>query len=263
MTVTAVSQDGYGNITFERTDENGNATEMLMPGTWSLYLNKTIGTTSWFLDTSSAPFNTDDAVDNVLALDSVYADLEVEIGGKVYWDPDNGSSPGEFEGLENMTVTVLGANNSEFSTTVTTDEDGVWRLFVPIRDVYNVSVEKDGFDTVFYDINNESGFPVYDSADSTDIEITAGSVAVSGTVTDQVDASRLGANIALYPVAGVERDAVTVTGSMNGDTLEWSTDIQPGGWVVVVTEADLARTVAEWPSACLMHPSLMAATSQW
>ena len=239
MTVTAVSQDGYGNITFERTDENGNATEMLMPGTWSLYLNKTIGTASWFLDTSSAPFNTDDAVDNVLALDSVYADLEVEIGGKVYWDLDNDSSPGEFEGLENMTVTVLGANNSEFSTTVTTDEDGVWRLFVPIRDVYNVSVEKDGFDTVYYDINNESGFPVYDSADSTDIEITAGSVAVSGTVTDQVDASRLeGANIVLYPVAGVERDAVTVTGTMNGDTLEWSTDIQPGGWVVVVTEAD-------------------------
>ena len=80
----------------------------------------------------------------------------------------------------------------------------------------------------------------FDSADSTDIEITAGSTVVSGTVTDQVDASRLeGANIVLYPVA--ERDAVTVTGSMNGDTLEWSTDIQPGGWVVVVTGQTLAN----------------------
>ena len=60
-----------------------------------------------------------------------------------------------------------------------------------------------------------------------------------GTVTDQIDAARLdGASIVLYPVSGVEREPVTVTGAMNGSTLEWSALIQPGEWVVVVTEAN-------------------------
>ena len=191
------------------------------------------------MDTSDDPFVAASGGTNALVLDPVYADLEVEIGGKVYWDLDNDSLPGANEGLPGMNVTVEGANYTDFSTTISTDEDGVWRAFVPIRDVYNVTVEKEGFDTVYYETENESGYAVYDSPESTDIEITAGSVAVSGTVTDQVDASRLdGASIVLYPVAGVERDSITLNGVLNGDTLEWATSIQPGDWVVVVTEAN-------------------------
>ena len=89
VTVTAVSQDG--TVTLPSNVQTGNATEMLMLGTWSLYRTKRSAQRlgSW---TPAGPFNTDDAVDNVLALDSVYADLEVEIGGKVYWDLDNDSS---------------------------------------------------------------------------------------------------------------------------------------------------------------------------
>jgi hypothetical protein len=239
MTVTAVSHDGFGNITFERTDENGNATEMMMPGTWSLYLNRTLGTQSWMLDTSDDPFTTDDAVDHVLVLDPAYAELEVEIGGKVYWDLDNNSLPSQGEGIPGFNVTLQGTNHSAYSTVVETDEEGVWRAFVPIRDVYNVTVEKDGFDTVYYNTENDSGFTVHDSPDSQDVEVTAGSVEVVGFITDQLDASRLvGADITLYPVAGIEREPVSVSGTMNGTTLEWSTDIQPGDWVVVATEAN-------------------------
>ena len=239
MTVTAVSHDGFGNITFERTDENGNATEMMMPGTWSLYLNRTLGTQSWMLDTSDDPFTTDDAVDHVLVLDPVYAELEVEIGGKVYWDLDNNSLPSQGEGIPGFNVTLQGTNHSAYSTVVETDEEGVWRAFVPIRDVYNVTVEKDGFDTVYYNTENDSGFTVHDSPDSQDVEVTAGSVEVVGFITDQLDASRLvGADITLYPMAGIEREPVSVSGTMNGTTLEWSTDIQPGDWVVVATEAN-------------------------
>ena len=52
-----------------------------MPGTWSFYFNRTIGTKSWFMDTSDAPFSTDAADENYsLVLDPVYATLEVEIG---------------------------------------------------------------------------------------------------------------------------------------------------------------------------------------
>ena len=239
MTVTAVSQDGLGNITFERTDENGNSTELLMPGEWSFYLNRTIGTKSWFMDTSDAPFDTQAATDNRLILDPVYATLEVEIGGKVYWDLDNNSAPSAGEGLPEMSVTVEGDNNSAFLETVMTDDEGVWRVFVPIRDVYNVTVEKEGFETVYYETENQSGYTVHDSPDSTDIEVTAGLVEVEGTVTDQLDAARLvDANIVLYPIAGVERDAVHVNGVLNDDTLEWSTSVQPGEWVVVVTQAN-------------------------
>ena len=241
MTVTAVSHDGFGNITFDRTDAEGNSTELLMPGTWSFYFNRTIGTKSWFMDTSDAPFTTDLADENnSLTLDPVYAVLEVEIGGKVYWDLDNNSVPSFGEGLPGMNVTIIGDNNSEFSTTVETDDEGVWRVFVPIRDVYNVTVEKEGFETVYYETVNQTGYTVHDSPDSTDIEVTAGLVDAEGTVTDQLDADRLvGASIVLYPVAGVEREPVEVSGTMNGTTLEWSASVQPGEWVVVVSQTNL------------------------
>ncbi len=239
MTVTAVSHDGYGNVTFDRTNADGNATELMMPGTWSLFLNRTIGTQSWFLDTSDAPFTTDDAVDNQLALESVYAELEVEIGGKVYWDLDNNSLPGASEGIADFNITLQGANHSDVTVETVTDSEGVWRTFVPIRDVYNVTVAKEGFETVYYSTENTSGFTVQDSPDSRDIEVTAGSVDVFGFVTDQLDAQRLvEADIVLYPVAGVERDAIALDGTMNGTTLEWSASIQPGDWVVVVREAN-------------------------
>ena len=240
MTVTAVSHDGFGNITFERTDADGNASELLMPGTWSFYFNRTIGTKSWFMDTSDTPFSTGAADENhSLVLDPVYATLEVEIGGKVYWDLDNNSAPSLGEGLPEMSVTVVGSNNSEVSTTVTTDDEGVWRVFVPIRDVYNVTVEKEGFETVYYATEDQNGYTVHDSPDSTDIEVTAGLVEVEGTVTDQLDADRLvDATIVLYPVAGIERDAVAVSGSMSDTTLEWSTSVQPGEWVVVVSQSN-------------------------
>lgn len=240
MTVTAVSHDGFGNVTFERTNEDGNATELLMPGTWSFYFNRTIGTKSWFMDTSDAPFTTDDADENnSLVLDPVYATLEVEIGGKVYWDLNNNSAPSLGEGIPDMNVTILGNNNTDVSQTVSTDEEGVWRVFVPIRDVYNVTVEKEGFETVYYETENQTGYTVHDSPDSTDIEVSAGLVLVEGTVTDQLDADRLiDADIVLYPVAGIEREPVHVDGGMNDTTLEWSASVEPGEWVVVVTQSN-------------------------
>ena len=54
MTVTAVSHDGF-EITFDRTDENGNSTELLMPEPGAL-LQPNHRTKAWFMDTSDAPF---------------------------------------------------------------------------------------------------------------------------------------------------------------------------------------------------------------
>ena len=239
MNLIAVSEDGLGNVTFEKTDVDGNTSEMLMPGSWSFYLNKSSGQQTWYLDTSATPFDMTNADNGSLTLDPIFADLEVEIGGKVYWDLDNNSAPSSGEGLAGFNITIIGTNNTDVNTNVTTDEDGVWTLFVPIQDVYNVSVEKDGFETVYYMDGNESGFPVYNSTQSTDIEVVAGMVEVSGTVTDQVDSTRLiDASIVLYPTSGVERDSVAVTGTLVNDTLEWSASVQPGEWIVIVTDAN-------------------------
>lgn len=236
--ITAVSHDGFGNVTLERTDANGNTSEMMMPGDWSFYLNSTIGRTMWYLNTSAAPITVSGDDNNTFNAGVLSAALEVEIGGKVYWDLDEDDTPDASEGIPGFNVTVSG-NNTDVNQTVMTDDDGVWRLFVPIRDDYNVTVVKNGFETVYYEEDNASAYVVLDSPDSRDIEVSAGLVEASGSVTDLIDDSRLtDATIHLYPVAGVERQSVDVTGSMNGSTLEWNALIQPGEWVVVVTEAN-------------------------
>ena len=236
--ITAVSHDGYGNITLERTNSDGNTTEMMMPGDWSFYLNSTIGRTMWSLDTSATPTTVNNNGNGTFDAGVLHASLEVEIGGKVYWDLNDDDTPDATEGIPEFNVTVTG-NTTTVNETVMTDADGVWRLFVPIRDDYNVTVMKEGFETVYYSEENASAYVVLDSPDSRDIEVSAGSVDVTGTVTDSVDANRLiDASITLYPVAGVERDAVVVIGTMNGSTLEWNALIQPGEWVVMVAEAN-------------------------
>ena len=53
--VVLVSHDGFGNITMNPSDADGNATQLLMPGTWSLYMNQSASQRYWTIDTSSAP----------------------------------------------------------------------------------------------------------------------------------------------------------------------------------------------------------------
>ena len=192
----------------------------------------------WSLNTSSTPFSTADAVDNILDLGIVNAKLEVQIGGKVF-DLNDDGTPGLTEGVENVTVSVVGLNNTEIDTNISTDESGVWRLFVPIQDEYQVTVSKLGFGTESYNISNSSAFPVYASQESHDIEIIAGNVTVSGNVTDINDAERLnGSSVVLYPSTGMAGEPVTASSEFSNDQLNWSTVISPGEWIVVVTEAN-------------------------
>jgi hypothetical protein len=66
--VTAVSHDGYGNITLTKSNETGMVSESMMPGTWSLFLNETAPQRHWMMDTSGAPFTTGDATNGSLDL---------------------------------------------------------------------------------------------------------------------------------------------------------------------------------------------------
>ena len=84
--VVLVSHDGFGNITMNPTDADGNATQLLMPGTWSLFMNESAAQRYWTLNTSNAP----DTMTENTSFGVQYAKLEVEIGGKAYWDTRRG-----------------------------------------------------------------------------------------------------------------------------------------------------------------------------
>ena len=45
--ITLVSHDGFGNITLSKSDANGNVGENIMPGNWSMYLNKSDPQLRW------------------------------------------------------------------------------------------------------------------------------------------------------------------------------------------------------------------------
>jgi hypothetical protein len=163
--------------------------------------------------------------------------LEVEIGGKIYWDLNEDDAPGITEGVEDVLVVVLG-NSTDVDTNVTTDASGVWSLFVPVHDNYTVSVSKEGFGNKSYNLTNSSAYPVENNPESHDLEVLAGNVAVSGNVTDIKDASRLvNATIVLYPTLDAVRDPISINGVFANDVLTWDSEIAPGQWIVVVTQA--------------------------
>ena len=236
--VTAVSHDGFGNVTLTKSNDTGMVTESMMPGTWSLFLNESAPQRHWSMDTSDASFTTLDATDGALDLGIVTADLDVEIGGKIYWDLNEDDTPGMTEGVEDVLVVVLGTL-TDVDTNVTTDASGVWSLFVPVHDNYTVSVGKEGFGNESYNLSNSSAYPVENNPESHDLEVLAGNVAVSGNVTDIKDASRLvNATIVLYPTLDGVRDPISINAVFANDVLTWSSDIAPGEWIVVVTQAN-------------------------
>ncbi len=230
--VVLVSHDGFGNITMNPSDADGNATQLLMPGTWSLYMNESAAQRYWTIDTSTAPV----LIDVNTSLGEIYAALEVEIGGKAYWDTNEDDIADGNEGVEGADVTIQGGS---IDTVVTTDSEGVWRMYVPILENYTVTVAKDGFGVVSYDDNNTGTYVVDNEPLSQDIEMSAAEVTVSGSITDVLDASRLdGASITMYGTSENQQDSVAVVGVLDGETLSFTAVVEPGQWVVVVYEDD-------------------------
>jgi asparagine N-glycosylation enzyme membrane subunit Stt3 len=228
--VVLVSHDGFGNITMNPSDVGGNATQLIMPGTWSLFMNETAAQRVWSVDEDPETFTEN------TSLGTVYADLEVEIGGKAYWDTNEDDIADANEGVEGANVTIQGGS---IDTVVTTDATGVWRIYVPILENYTVTVAKDGFGIVSYDDNNTGTYVVDNEPVSQDIEMSAAEVTVTGTITDVLDSSRLdGASITLYGTSENQADSVDVVGTMAAETLSFTAVVEPGQWVVVVYEDD-------------------------
>ena len=236
--ITAVSLDGLGNVSLGPSDNSGMISEVLMPGNWTLMLNKTETLESWTLE-EGIHNSADSMVNNSWEAGVVSIQKSVLIGGKVFWDLDENDTPSSGEGIEEVNVSIT--SQSGFNQNVTTDAEGVWKLFVPIRDNYSVVAEKSGFATVNYTDGNNTFYTVNDTHESRDFEMSAGFVSVSGNVTDILGTStRLdGATVTLYPASGIVRDSITITSTTYAnDTLSWSGSIQPGDWIVVVEGTD-------------------------
>ena len=235
--VTAVSNDGYGNVTLKSTDSEGNVSDDLMPGSWSLFLDNQGINRSLSLDSSASPFSMNDAVNNSVELGAVYADVTVLIQGTVYWDSDGDNIDLADEWIEGANVTVSDNQSSGFSEVVSTDVDGDWQLFVPIRETYNITVEKLGYGTVYYEAVNQSGLVVEDYAVTQDILMEAENVDVSGTIQTSLsnpDTQLDGASIMLYPSSDSDLEPISITGTYDDGTLSWNKTITPGKWTVVV-----------------------------
>ena len=236
--MTLVSADGLGNVSLDLTDEDGQVAEPMMPGTWSVHMEREDVQDRWTLDTSATPFTL--AAGEEVNITDLYADHDVEIGGRLYWDLDNDDTPDANEGVEGVLVNVTSLDGTTFVSNVTSDENGVWQLFVPVRTSYVVEGSKLGFADVAYDLDGNGLYVVNDSAMSEDLEVSVGLVDVSGAITDAVDATRLdGASVVLQPASGLAREAVTVDStSFDGTTLTWDAQVEPGAWVVIVREAN-------------------------
>ena len=149
--MTLVSADGLGNVSLDLTDDNGGVTEPMMPGTWSVHMEREDVQDRWTLDTSETPF-TAVAGESVNVTD-LFADHEVEIGGRLYWDLNDDDTPDPNEGVAGVLVNITSLDGTTFDSNVTSDENGVWQLFVPVRTSYTVEGSKVGFADVAYDLD--------------------------------------------------------------------------------------------------------------
>ena len=232
--ITAVSNDGYGNITLNPSNSTGFVTDNIMPGSWNLYLDKQTGLKRWSIDSSL--YNID--ANGVLNVDvgEVSVTTEVTIGGEIYWDFNENSVVESSETIAGANVTVTSLDGTlEFN--LTTDEFGVWSQLVPIQNTYNITVNMEGYSTGYYNVNDSNGISVQSDSETFNINIEASNVVVNGVITSELqdqEASLTDATIILYPETGRNAQTVEVDGTYSNGELSWSANVEPGNWIVVV-----------------------------
>ena len=141
------------------------------------------------------------------------------------WDLDADGTPGFSEGLANATINLVGNDDSQ---QITTSDSGEWSTYLPSLSTWNLTVEKAGFDT------QNATIELGETSLIEDIEISAGEVEVSGTISylDQNCVSGGEWSVSIIPSHGIARDRVLVSGNSEG---EWTTLLQPGSWVAYST----------------------------
>ena len=175
-------------------------------------------------------------MDNQVDLGNLYANVNVQIGGKVYWDLNDDSIATPNEYVDAVNVTIIGLNNG-ITENVTTDENGIWSAFVPIRSEYNVSITKEGYADSYFTTVNQTKLVVENDSYLENTKIVASNVEVSGIITTNMVNAELQLNnstITLHPESGSQLSAIVLTGVYDNQQLTWDTVVTPGKWVVVV-----------------------------
>ncbi len=231
--LTAVNQDGLGNVSIGPTNETGYIRDSIMPGNWSIHLNDTRLQKRWTIAEGEFNFTEDTFAAGANVSIDITAQTWVEVGGKVYWDLNGDELPGTSEGIDDVNVTIIG-NSTDVNSSLVTVDGGVWKLFVPVNDVYNVTAAREGFATVWYGNETVSGYVVNGSHVSRDIMMVAGQVSVSGNISHIFDDTSVlnRTEVWLYPQVGLDRSPVMANAILNGSNIEWDAEITPGSWVI-------------------------------
>ncbi len=232
--ITAVSNDGLGNVTLQPSNSSGIVTDQIMPGSWNLYLDKETYNMRWYIDSNQYTIETNGLTE--LDVGEIIVSTEVSIGGNIYWDFNENGEIDSTESIPEANVTVTSSDgNIQFD--LQTDAEGLWSQLVPIQDTYNVTVEKVGYSTDYYKVNETDGLVIESEPVSIDLSITANNVQVNGIVTSEMQdevASLDGASITLYPEADRNAIPVEVNGIYDNGMLTWTANVEPGNWIVVV-----------------------------
>jgi hypothetical protein len=238
MELKFTSQDGLGSFTAESSGFLEIIVIRPTPGMWNVELNQTDNEgVRWVIENTSL-IESGVTVGVNHTVDLTVQRL-VEMSGNVYWDLNDDEMPGFGEGLSNVSVTIASnlvnlSSGEGVNYSLTTDDNGDWAIYLPSGSAWNVTVVSPGFAT-------ESVFVTLgESAQAENIEITAGSVEVSGTVSYISDEWIFDGDwdIVLIPAHGIARDRVVpdkVGNEADGWTGEWTASVEPGRWIVYVT----------------------------
>jgi hypothetical protein len=227
--ITAVSEDNLGEFTIGPSNEDGVIDSSLMPGSWTLSMNRTDSNMRWILDNTTMTFTSGSGnADTNLSLNKW-----VEIAGNLFRDIDDDDAWSYAEGIADADVVV---NSSTFGpVNLTSDVLGTWRVFVPVNDTYDVFASKVGYS------NGSTTLDVGYTANTSDVEMAAGIVTVGGQIShilpSQWNSISDDISLLLMPESGLSFQSFTPTkvldnGAWNGT---WTADVEPGNWVLYAT----------------------------
>jgi len=228
--LTASSLDRPGDV-FEigPSDEDGLISGRLMSGNWNLSLNRTDNNQRWILDNYTLTLNQGSAANPDLNLT---LSKWVEISGNLFWDLDEDDLWNVGEGISDANVTV---NSTTFGpVNLVTDVLGTWRVFVPVDANYTVNASKSGYSPDSFTLAVEY------YANSSDLELQAGVVTVSGLISHTLPSEwNLIADdveLVLIPESGLSRDRITPNKVLDNGTWNgtWSAIVDPGNWILHV-----------------------------
>nr|AIF00179.1 Oligosaccharyl transferase STT3 subunit family protein (STT3) [uncultured marine group II/III euryarchaeote KM3_12_E03] len=235
FSLIATSSDGYGEVVLPYTDDQGDMVGYLFPGDWVVSLNRSESMDRWVLeDQQLATLSAGQNLSNI----NFSVEHWVTLGGNLFWDLDSDDEYDFNEGVEGANITVSGGG-LDTPVNLTSSAYGTWQLFVPSQNNYSIEASQLGFTSVSIVAQ------VSTISNSTDLELTAGNVTISGIV-DYVqmevwDEFSDDIVLTLIPASGIERDSRTPTKVMAGDGSwdgEWVADVEPGDWVLSATVVD-------------------------